>query len=381
MSRVVIAQHILARRPVRLEWAADGPPRASWTSDNPEPSTCFAPGLVDLQVNGFSGIDFQSEQPITTEGLLHACEGLREAGCLRFLLTLITDDWDRLLERLRHLRTVRATHPALTRMVAGWHVEGPFLSDRPGFHGAHDPSLMRDPSPELIGALRRALGTDPVLLTLAPERKGAVESIGAAVALGMRVSLGHTDASSECLAAAVAAGATGFTHLGNGCPQLLDRHDNVLWRALDQPGLTIGLIPDGFHVPPTPFRVMHRAAGSDRVFYVTDAMSAAGAPPGRYPLKDQMLEVGMDQIVRRPGSAQFAGSALRPVEGVFRAAAMLGESWRQSWLRFSRSPAEWMKLPSPGTAEPPQEGCIVTTAPDGSLQSLEIFESSSTDRR
>ena len=162
--------------------------------------------------------------------------------------------------------------------------------------------------------------------------------------LGIRVSLGHSNASSEMLRQAVKAGATGFTHLGNACPQLLDRHDNILWRALDTPGLTVSLIPDAIHVSPPLFRLLHRALSSEAIYYTTDAMAAAGAPPGRYTIGALEAEVGADQIVRQPGKSNYAGSALRPIDGVFRAAEMLNGRWFGAWDRFSIRPARFIGL-------------------------------------
>jgi N-acetylglucosamine-6-phosphate deacetylase len=141
---------------------------------------------------------------------------------------------------------------------------------------------------------------------------------------------------------AVRAGATGFTHLGNACPRELDRHDNILWRVFETPELLVSLIPDGIHVAPPLFRLAHRVLDEQSIYYTTDAMSAAGAPPGRYPLGRLELEVGADQIVRQPGKSNFAGSAVKPIDGVFRAAEMLGQSWRDVWKRFSERPAEWI---------------------------------------
>jgi N-acetylglucosamine-6-phosphate deacetylase len=313
----------------------------------------IAPGLVDLQVNGFGGVDFQRDD-LRTEDLLKAVRRLRAAGCARFLATLITDEWSKMLVRLRRLRRLRSESGELCRAIAGWHIEGPFLSDQAGFRGAHDGSKMLDPAPELIRELRSAAGGDPVLLTLAPERAGALEAIRLAVSLGIRVSLGHSNASADRVRQAIAAGAAGFTHLGNGCPRELDRHDNILWRVLDSPGLVVSLIPDAIHVSPALFRLTHRLMRPDSILYVTDAMAAAGAPPGRYSLGKLDLEVGADQVVRQPGTPFFAGSALRPIDGVFRAAQMLNLPWQETWGRFSEKPAAFMGL-QPGLAvgQPP----------------------------
>src|SRR4030095_9113332 len=157
--------------------------------------------------------------------------------------------------RLRQLRVRRRQHPEWVGAILGWHIEGPFLSSEPGFHGAHDPAKMLDPTPEMIRNLRRLTGEDPVLLTMAPERKNAIESIRIARSLEMQVSLGHTNASLELLKQAVDAGATAFTHLGNGCHATLDRHDNILWRVFETAGLTVTLISDGIHRSSPLFRL------------------------------------------------------------------------------------------------------------------------------
>jgi len=218
---------------------------------------------------------------------------------------------------------------------------------------------MLDPAPGHLAELRETVGTERLLLTLAPERTGAIDVIRRAVSLGIRVSLGHTNAPAEVLAKAFAAGATGFTHLGNACPQTLDRHDNILFRVIDAlagnqgqipAGIDpsqclVSIIPDGIHVSPPLFRLFHHLPWRCQLGYVSDAMAAASAPRGVTTLGSIRLEVGSDGIVRQPGHSNFAGSALRPIDGVLRAAAMLGAPWAQAWDRFSVIPAAWMGIP------------------------------------
>jgi N-acetylglucosamine-6-phosphate deacetylase len=362
--------HYATRAPVKIlrNQPAGGTSALSTTKGG---QTWFAPLLFDAQVNGYGGIDFQQDN-LTTENLLTAVSRLRAAGCGRFLLTLITDEWKCLTARLRHLRALRAKTPELQAAIAGWHIEGPFLSAEPGFHGAHNPALMRDPSPGLMRELRQITETDPVLLTLSPERKGSAESIETAVSLGIRISLGHTNASTGALRDSVKAGATSFTHLGNGCPRELDRHDNILWRVFETPGLMVGLIPDRIHVSPALFRLIHKTLPTDSIYYVTDAMSAAGMPPGKYPLGQLQLEVGPDQIVRQPDKPLFAGSALRAIDGVFRAAAMLGCDWQKVWDKFSEAPARLMGLPHKFDPDISNPVCVVHKTDAKTLGSVEI---------
>src|SRR5262245_61482923 len=230
------ALHYATRKPVTVRWRDRIITNIEPASEAVPPDRWIAPPLFDLQVNGYGGVDFQQDS-LRAEDLLSAVRQLRSAGCARFLLTLITDEWPKMITRLRHLRAVRAQSPELLAAIAGWHIEGPFLSAEPGFHGAHNPKLMLDPTTERILELREITGSDPLLLTLSPERPGAIEIIPLAISQGIRISLGHTNASPETLAVAAVAGATGFTHLGNGCPRELDRHDNILWRVFETSGL------------------------------------------------------------------------------------------------------------------------------------------------
>jgi len=366
------ARYYATGQSVRVGWRQGIINRFEAAAAPPGGDPWLAPALVDLQINGFAGVDFQRDN-LTIEEVLFAARALREAGCVRFFLTLITDEWPKLVERLKRLRQLRDGHEELRHAIAGWHIEGPFLSTEPGFHGAHNPALMLDPTPDHIRELRALTHTDPVLLTIAPELQGALEAIALARSLGMKVSLGHTNASSEVLRKAVKAGATGFTHLGNACPQLLDRHDNILWRALDTPGLSVSLIPDQIHVSPPLFRLVHRVLRTEAIYYTTDAMAAAGASPGRYSIGPLEVEVGPDQIVRQPGKSNYAGSALRPIDGVFRAARMLGRDWRGAWDGFSICPAKFMSIGVGLTMGSPADFCLVQTDESGGLESLRVF--------
>jgi N-acetylglucosamine-6-phosphate deacetylase len=365
------AWHFATGKPIQLQFRGGIISSIETVSEPPPSGQWVAPGLFDLQVNGYAGVDFQQDNP-TTDSLLVAARGLRQAGCTRFLLTLVTDDWARLMKRLRDFRSIRNSSPELTAAIAGWHIEGPFLSAEPGFHGAHDPQWMLDPTPAHIKELRAVAGNEPILLTLAPERRGAIDAIKTAVSAGITISLGHTDASAEVLRQARETGARGFTHLGNGIPRALDRHDNVIWRALETPGLLVSLIPDRIHVSPSLFRIVHRLLGSKSIYYTTDAMSAAGAPPGRYRLGKLELDVGADQVVRQPGKPLFAGSALRPIDGIFRAAEMLGCKWQDVWPRFSEMPANLLGLKNELSVGQPANFCLLKDNNQNELVDLQV---------
>lgn len=263
----------------------------------------------DLQVNGFAGIDFQQDG-LTVEMLDQAVSGLLAHGTGRILLTLITDSVDRLCRRLENLEWLRLASGQASRVIAGYHLEGPWLSPEPGYHGAHDPGRMRDPDLLDFERLWSASGERLRLITLAPERPGSMEMIAAATRRGVRMSIGHSNASDAEIEAAIAAGLTLCTHLGNAVPNLLPRHDNIIQRLLGRDELTALFIPDGIHLPPAVLRNFVRAKPPGKVLFTTDCMAAAGAGAGRFTLGKVVVEVGGDGVVREPGKENFAGSSL-----------------------------------------------------------------------
>lgn len=337
----------------------------------PEGLPVLLPPLVDIQINGFAGVDFQNDTG-TRADLERAANGLAAAACSRFLLTLITDRWDRMLARLKNYRALRALSPLLARRIAGWHLEGPFMSPVPGFHGAHPPEFMIAPTAERLREIKAITGDDPVLLTLAPEWPEAPEAIRVARGLGFHVWLGHTDATPPQLAAAIEAGAEGLTHLGNGCPGTWDRHDNITFRVLDEPRLRASIIPDRIHVSPMLFRLFHRALDADRICYTTDAMAAGGAGPGIFPLAGMKVEVGADGIVRQPGKKNYAGSSLAPLEGVRRAAEMLRRKPAEVWDFFSTQPAKFIGLAPALVAGAPADFCLLKEEGKGSRVEIHL---------
>ncbi len=277
-------------------------------------------GLFDLQVNGFAGVDFQQDH-VSPAALEHALRGLRAHRTSRILYTLITDRIDALCRRLEHVENLRRRSPLARDTIAGYHLEGPWLLPEPGYHGAHDPALMRAPTVADADRLLAASGGHLRLVTLAPELPGAPEVIAHLVSRGVRVAIGHSNASEPDLDRAISAGLSLCTHLGNAVPARLPRHDNILKRLLARDELTAVFIPDGLHLPPSVLRNFVRAKPRDKVLFTTDCMAAAGAPPGRHTLRHVVTEVGPDGVVREPGKPNFAGSSLtldRAVDNISR---------------------------------------------------------------
>ena len=265
--------------------------------------TIQLPGLFDLQVNGFGGIDFNA--PDLTAGRVdEALARMQATGVTRCLPTLITSSFDRFAASARALSS--SANPA----IAGIHMEGPYLAPDDGARGAHPRAHLTVASIDDFRRRQDAAGGRIVLVTLAPEVPGALGLIEHLVAATIHVAIGHTNATPAQLAEAMAAGATLATHLGNGCAQLLPRHPNVIWELLAADGVFASFIVDGHHLPPATVKAMIRAKGTERAMLVTDAVAAAGSTPGRYTLGAVECELDADGRVSAPGSPYLAGSSL-----------------------------------------------------------------------
>src|SRR4051812_929363 len=303
---------------------------------NPSPTPT---GLFDFQVNGFGGVDFQAAAVSRTE-MEHAVAVMRRHGLAGIFLTLITDEIDAHCRRLEHFERLRAASPEIARMIIGYHIEGPWLSPEPGYRGAHPAEPMHAPSIAEFHRLQAAAGGRVKLITVAPEWPGSAECIATMTRAGVNISLGHTNASNEHIDAAIRAGARFVTHLGNGTPIEMHRHDNVVQRLLARDELIACLIPDGVHLPNFVLRNFFRAKPPGKVLFTTDAMSGAGSGPGRYRIGRFEVDVGNDGIARQPGGDGFAGSTLTPNEGVRRCCDYLGLSLGESTRLWSDAAAE-----------------------------------------
>lgn len=260
-------------------------------------------GFVDLQVNGYAGVDFAAPG-LRLDAVARAAELLRRQGTAGFCPTVVTTAPELYEAVLPVLAEACERLPG----VLGIHLEGPFVSPQPGAVGAHPGRYVRPPSIALFEHWQRLSRGHLRVLTLAPEWPEAAALIGHAAAQGVLVALGHTLAGAADIAAAVAAGARLSTHLGNGCPARIDRHDNPLWPQLGEPRLSASLIADGQHLPPAFLRTAWAAKGVARLVAISDCTPIAGLPPGPYELFGSPVTLGADGSIRRP-DGYFAGSS------------------------------------------------------------------------
>jgi N-acetylglucosamine-6-phosphate deacetylase len=265
--------------------------------------------LVDLQVNGYAGVDFNAPD-LAAADLHRACARLEADGITACLPTIITDDVERMCRKLTRLASLREEDALARRIIAGLNIEGPFISPEPGYCGAHPADAVR---PADVDTARRLLDAGAGLVrivTLAPECDPGLAVTRMLADAGVLVAAGHTDASLSCLERAIDAGLSMFTHVGNGCPMHLHRHDNIVQRApalADRLWLTF--IADGVHVPFVALRNYLRLADPDRTIVVSDAVAPAGLGPGRYTLGAQPVVVGDDMVARAADGSHFIGSA------------------------------------------------------------------------
>jgi N-acetylglucosamine-6-phosphate deacetylase len=267
-------------------------------------------GLLDLQVNGYAGVDF-NDADLTAEAVDHALRAMLDAGVTACLPTLITAPADVLAARFAALDAAVAASRLGGLMVPGYHLEGPFLNPEAGYAGCHPVDAMAEPDVALLQRLVSGLRRPVLLLTLAPERAGGIDVAGWACRRGILVAMGHTAADAADVARAVAAGVRLSTHLGNALPHHLHKFANPLMAQLAEDRLSASVIADGIHVPPHILRVMLRAKGPQRVVLVTDATAAAGAPPGQYRFAGMAIEHSADGSVCVPGATVLAGSGLQ----------------------------------------------------------------------
>ena len=300
------------------------------------------PGLFDLQVNGFAGVDFNSRE-LTADGVGHALERMRATGVTRCLPTLITGSFDRFAVCVRVLTSVG--DPA----IAGIHMEGPYISPAEGARGAHPVADIVHASRDDFDRRQEACDGRIRLVTLAPEVPGAIPLIEYLVQSGVRVAIGHTAASPQAIADGVAAGATLATHLGNGCPQMLPRHPNPIWELLAADQVFMSLIVDGHHLPGTTVKAMVRAKGAARTILVTDAIAAASCPPGRYAIGGVVCELDEHGRVGLPGTPYLAGSALTMDRAIAIAVRFTGLPLDEVAAMASTIPARWLGNGTAGT--------------------------------
>lgn len=271
------------------------------------PRQWIAPSFFDPQINGCLGISFNAAN-LTPEQVRTVADVCRNHGIGGFCPTLITGGFDALRHGFATLAKAIESDGELGRRLPGFHLEGPYFSAEDGPRGAHPKEHIRDPDWDEFRRWQDAAGGRIRMVTLAPERPGAIPFIEKLTSAGVVPAIGHTAASAEQLRAAVKAGAKTCTHLGNGSHAILPRHPNYIWEQLASDDLWASIIPDGHHLPASVVKCIVRAKGIARTLITCDASSLAGMPPGKYREWGTDLEVMPSGKVVLAGTPYLAGS-------------------------------------------------------------------------
>jgi len=266
-------------------------------------------GFVDLQVNGYADVDFNADD-LNSEAVARVCRRLQEEGVDGILATVITADIPAMCRRLENIVQAREADAAIAETIWGIHIEGPFLNEEAGYIGAHPKECARLANLEDAQRLLDAAGGLTKIVTLAPERDLGCRVTKFLADQGVCVSGGHCNPTLDELRAAIDAGLSMFTHLGNGCPGQLPRHDNIIQRVLSvSDRIDIGFIADGVHVPFIALANYLKCCGLDRAFVVTDAICGAGQGPGEYTLGNRRVVIDEYLATWAADRSHLVGSA------------------------------------------------------------------------
>ncbi len=298
-------------------------------------------GLVDIQVNGYQGVNLTLPGGQSSDQLAACEQALAAEGTARWCPTITSDDPQVIRDSLAAVD--RAVRQGALKQAHCIHLEANFLSSEEGYRGAHLARWQQDPDLPTFESFQQAAGGRIGYVTLAPERKGAIEFIKYLSAKGVLVALGHFNAPPEVVAAAVDAGARLSTHLFNGCAGTMHRHHNVILTQLAEDRLWASFLPDGHHIPHHVLKVGLRAKGLERAVFTSDLVHLGGLPEGVYAEGEQQVEV-RDGAVFLKGTPYLYGAWCSLAKGIERATAAgiiaPGEALRLA----STNPARLLRL-------------------------------------
>lgn len=303
----------------------------------------LAPGFIDLQLNGYDGVDY-NDPGSTPHEIAASARAVRRTGVTAFCPTVITGSFDHIAACMRNLLRTAEQDDDFARAMVGIHLEGPYISTEDGPRGAHPREHARPPDWEEFLRWQDIANGTIRIVTLSPEWPGSLDFIVRAAGQGIIVSIGHTAATPAQIADAVRAGARMSTHLGNGSHAKIDRHPNYIWEQLANDELWASYIIDGHHLPPSVVKCFLRSKGIAKSILVTDAIAAAGRPAGRYRLGDVEVEVTAERRVCLPGTPYLAGSVLEMDDAIGKTVRYSDATLAQAVKMATENPANLLGL-------------------------------------
>lgn len=331
-------------------------------------------GWVDLQVNGFGGYDLNGH--VTTrqdvEGVTLA---LHKRGVASYLPTVITGSYERMHQAMAAIAAYSRGNGAEAKSIWGIHMEGPYLSGEDGSRGAHPREHIRNPDWDEFQRLQDAAEGMIRMMTLAPEREGAIPFIRRLAASGVKVAIGHTMATGEQIEAAVEAGATFSTHLGNGSQPVLPRHPNYIWHQLAEDRLWGTFIPDGHHLAPPVLKAMLRAKQKMAIL-VSDCTQFGGMAPGRYTslIGGEVELLENERLHTAANPSILAGSAVSLDTGIRNAIRYTDMELDEAVAAVTSRPAFAMGVPERGSLKEGAPACLTLFDYDSEHEDIVVRE-------
>lgn len=319
-------------------------PRISRYPGRAETDIFISPAFLDIQVNGFKGVDF-SKGDLEPERVLELIEEMKGRGIAYLCPTVLTSSSERMRKAFSALSKLCDGSKIVEESFVGFHMEGPYISSEEGPRGVHDPRWVRDPDWDEFLSFQDAAGGRIKILTLAPEREGALRFIEKATEEGIVVAIGHTGASPQRIRDAISAGAKLSTHLGNGAHAFLPRHPNYIWEQLASDELYASIIVDGYHLPPSVVKCFIRCKGVSRTILISDIVSLGGMKPGIYRTEDgREVEISEDGRISLVGTPYLAGSATTLDRSVVNAMKFAGVDLADAIDMASTNPAKLLGI-------------------------------------
>ena len=329
----------------------------------------IAPGLIDIQINGYLSVSFSLEGAGDTEAsggklsvgdVKKVTEGLWKEGVTTYFPTLTTNSQE-LLVRNFSVIAEAMKDPSFLGSIAGFHLEGPYISDVDGYRGAHPREFVRQPDWKEFLEMYKAAGNKILLVTIAPEVQGANDFIRECRKMGIVVSLGHHNGSAAVIKEAIDNGAGLATHLANGCASMVHRHFNPLWPQLADDRLMISIICDGFHLIPEEIQVFYKVKGADNIIITSDVTSYAGLPPGEYKIKsgETILKTVDGNLTFSGNVGGLYGSASPLSRGVGHIMKVTGCNLAKAIQMTTANPARLHNLSDRGKLEPGKRADLI----------------------
>lgn len=308
-----------------------------------------SPGFIDVQVNGYAGVSF-TDNDLSVEGIKKATEGLWSEGVTTYLPTIITAGSETIKTNLKVLKQ-SLEDEKISNSIPGFFLEGPYISPIDGFRGAHNAEFVRLPDWDEFQSFVKASGKKIIKTTVAPELEGAMEFIDNCRKAGIIVAIGHHNGSAAQIHEAAQRGAWISTHLGNGCANMIHRHNNPLWAQMADDRLTPTIIADGFHLNSDELTVFYKIKGAHNLLLISDITKLAGLPPGEYDWNGKLVLLTPEGKLRLPDLDVLAGASFSIRKGIGNMVKYVGCSLEEAIQMASSNQARMFGWDDRGSIE------------------------------